>query len=120
MLFKQFYSFQRKGLFRFEPSWKILPVDHINFGAVSIAGSTAIIVGTAGRRIVGHYIECYDIRYHIDFDVVMVPVSAFRPAFVIYMPEYQNAPVIPYRLLAMEKPAHCGVQHGSDVIGGSL
>ena len=93
----------RNRFFHGKPLTELRPGHHINLCAFLASFGTAVIVPAFQRRIIFERVLGYDICYHIQFDVVMVPVFPFRAVAVIDMAENQyTVPVSDFGFLIGE------------------
>ena len=84
----------RNCFFHCKPLTELRPGHHINFGAFLASFGAAVIVPAFQRCIILQCVLGYDIRYHIQLDVIMVPKLPFWPVLVVHMPKDQHAVMI--------------------------
>lgn len=86
-MFMEHHPFVRNQILKHQPSGKILRRNHIYLCAFPCRGCTAIEVVTARRRIIVHHIHSDRVGDHIEFDIVMITVPAFRTLHIVNVSE---------------------------------
>lgn len=106
----------RNCFFHGKPLTELRPGHHINFGAFLASFGTAVIVPAFQRRIIFERVLGYDIRDHIQLDVVMVPKLPFWPVLVVHMPKDQHAVMIADQRQLSEELPHGRIEKSAYVV----
>ena len=108
----------RDCFFHSKPLTKLVPGHHIYFGAFLTSFGAAVIVPAFQRCIIFECVLGYDIRDHIQLDVIMVSKLPFWPVLVVHMPKDQHAVVIADQRQLSEELPHRRIEKSAYVVSG--
>ena len=95
-------------IFHLKPLKKVASGNHIHLGSFVITDSAAVVVTAQHWAVICHHPDCHGVGYHVQFDVVMVPVLPFIVGPGVNMTVDQDALLVSERPLIIAHEPHHG------------